>query len=325
MKPSRVFVLWALAFCLLLTRGTGERCDVPADQQPAQQDATPSGASKDPTVVDEGEEQLRTLLAKYERLGMWNDQPWSPMTHKHHHIKRGEPAPEPAQEQKQGEEQGKAQEKEQGKEQREEQGKEQEQEPPIEPPSQPNTLNPEPIPWFCHQLDCPKYEQQNLTYELRVYKAAKWVSTTVDESMSIHAATIIGFRRLYKYIMGANDRGERIPMTAPVQTQVAAGEGPWSATNFTISFFIPFSLQDNPPQPSEKNVYIEDRPELKLAVDEFDGFARHGKAMEKAEQLQGVLDDAGVEYDDDEFSLSQYDPPFRFRNRHNEIWIKLKS
>jgi len=47
---------------------------------------------------------------------------------------------------------------------------------------------------------------QDRSYEVRRYEAAKWVSTVVTTA-SWKAATSIGFKRLFRYIQGANDAG----------------------------------------------------------------------------------------------------------------------
>ena len=44
-----------------------------------------------------------------------------------------------------------------------------------------------------------------------------------------------------------------------------------------------------------------------------------------AQALSDALDADGVEYDDSHFYSAGYDPPFRLRGRHNEIWIKAKE
>ena len=97
-------------------------------------------------------------------------------------------------------------------------------------------------PWFCHGLDCPPFavERRGDGYDVRVYPAGlRWTSTTVTGS-SYDDATATGFERLFKYISGANEGNETIPMTAPVRVAVAPGDGPFCDSNFTVSFFVPF-------------------------------------------------------------------------------------
>ncbi len=52
----------------------------------------------------------------------------------------------------------------------------------------------------------------------------------------------------------------KIPMTAPVVTEIEHGAGPDCESNFTMHFFIPFNLQSNPPAPVEAGVFIRNVP-----------------------------------------------------------------
>jgi len=46
-------------------------------------------------------------------------------------------------------------------------------------------------------------------------------------------------------------------MTVPVVTEVKASSCVFCRTNYTMSFYIPSIYQDNPPVPTNKEVYIE--------------------------------------------------------------------
>ena len=87
-------------------------------------------------------------------------------------------------------------------------------------------------PWFCHNLDCPKFEVQSKeeAFEVRQYAAATWVSTDV-EAYAYALAANTGFKRLFQYIDGANHDAVKIPMTAPVRTRIRCAHVCWELVN----------------------------------------------------------------------------------------------
>ena len=119
--------------------------------------------------------------------------------------------------------------------------------------------------------------------------------------------------------------------------------------------------QEDPPKPSEPDVYIESSKRFTAYVAQSGGFliddfsvARMAKALSevgpprwprkhkrrawpltlpcvwaaKAElpvlawfAFPQALDAEGVEYEDEHFYTAGYDPPFRLQGRHNEVWF----
>lgn len=186
----------------------------------------------------------------------------------------------------------------------------------------PATANDE-SPWFCHDLDCPKFTVvKNITddVQLRRYAAGKWASTVVT-GVKYDKAVATGFWRLFKYISGNNEPQQKVEMTAPVTVRVIPSQGPFCEDNFTISFFVPFEFQSSPPQPSDEAVYIEDRPALEVFVSSFGGWATGSSYLSQAADLTEMLEDAGHDIITDHFYTAGYDSPFRLLNRHNEVWI----
>nr|XP_027221723.1 heme-binding protein 2-like isoform X2 [Penaeus vannamei] len=160
------------------------------------------------------------------------------------------------------------------------------------------------------------------TYEERVYPAQKWV-TTSHLSISHHEATSdVMFRKLFNYIDGQNDAAMKIDMTAPVTTLVIPGEGPNCENNFTMSFYVPAAHQDNPPTPTNPDVYIEERPELHVFSRRFHGFANDEDWIVNAAQLHDDLVAAGEEgVDFQTYYTVGYDSPFVIIGRNNEVWF----
>ncbi|GBF95219.1 hypothetical protein Rsub_07934 [Raphidocelis subcapitata] len=180
------------------------------------------------------------------------------------------------------------------------------------------------VPWFCHDLDCPRFSiKKNLTdlgIELRRYPAAKWASTKIEGS-SYDKAVATGFWRLFKYISGNNADGAKVEMAAPVTVKVLAGQGPACKDTFTVSFFVPFAHQSNPPKPSDESVFIESRPAADVYVASFGGWARGSTYLDHAADTAKALEGEGIETAGGFFWTAGYDSPFRLTSRHNEVWI----
>lgn len=185
-------------------------------------------------------------------------------------------------------------------------------------------------PWFCHELDCPIYSviSHNDNYTIREYKAAKWVSTKV-QSVDFRIATTKGFWRLMNYISGNNVQKKTVEMATPVHFQFESSRSKFVYSNLTMSFYLPYEYQEGEimiPDPIPGgNVAIVNLPQTKVAVLEFGGFVLTEKDIEaRMQRLRSHLEFDGLDYAKESVMVTQYDPPFRFKNRHNEIWIKLQ-
>jgi hypothetical protein len=129
-------------------------------------------------------------------------------------------------------------------------------------------------PWFCHENDCPVYSvvSNSTDYEIRNYISAKWVSAAIS-STKYTSAVLTGFDKLFQYISGTNVPKKTVPMTSPVLTAINPGAGPFCGSNFTVSFFIPYNLQNGPiPEPTDPIVFIETFVQQTVAVRSFGGF-----------------------------------------------------
>lgn len=58
----------------------------------------------------------------------------------------------------------------------------------------------------------------------------------------------------------------KVEMTAPVSCRVDPGAGPACESQFTVSFYIPEEHQENPPEPSDPDVFVEHRKEFTAYV-----------------------------------------------------------
>eukprot|EP01118_Nematostelium_gracile_P012594 TRINITY_DN4628_c0_g1_i1.p1 TRINITY_DN4628_c0_g1~~TRINITY_DN4628_c0_g1_i1.p1 ORF type:complete len:200 (-),score=56.47 TRINITY_DN4628_c0_g1_i1:75-674(-) len=179
-------------------------------------------------------------------------------------------------------------------------------------------------PWFCHDDECPEYQliTNNSYFELRKYQPAKWVSTSIV-GPSYDAAVATGFWRLFNYISGENNESQQIPMTVPVRVCVQPDETSTDSV-FTVSFFLPFEMQDNPPSPTNDQLYIEADEGMTVAVYSYPGFNSGSIMYMSATGLKIMLSEAKIQFEEpDSFVYAGYDAPNTIENRHNEVWIKV--
>jgi len=191
---------------------------------------------------------------------------------------------------------------------------------------------PPPEPSWCNGLDCPVYKSVRFcnnsqgSFEIRSYDALRWVSTNVS-SVTYDGVGQTGFNKLFKYISGANVGQQKVDMTAPVATDIYAGQGPNCNSTFRISFFIPYLYQgaQAPPQPTEEDVYIYTRPATLYAVGVFSGWANWWEVEVQPQivKLGAAVALANLTVPNGQESVSQYDSPFTIFNRHNEIWMPI--
>ncbi|XP_035693369.1 heme-binding protein 2-like isoform X1 [Branchiostoma floridae] len=156
-----------------------------------------------------------------------------------------------------------------------------------------------------------------MDYEERKYEGARWTSTTIPD-IEHRTAVSTGFRRLFKYISGHNEKQVRIPMTVPVLTKVEPGDG---QTDFMVSFFAPHADQaEGTAQPSDPEVFNNSLPEMTAYVKTFSGYAKDEDWTKQAELLAKSLDNDGKKYHKDFYYTAGYNSPFKPINRHNEVW-----
>jgi len=118
-------------------------------------------------------------------------------------------------------------------------------------------------------------------YEERLYPTQKWVKTQMPHISKDEVSSLM-FRKLFQFISGQNDKGVKIAMTTPVTTLIEPGAGPNCESTFTMAFYIPPSLQEDTPQPTDPTVSIEERPEFKVLARAFHGPADETSFLEQA-------------------------------------------
>ncbi len=93
------------------------------------------------------------------------------------------------------------------------------------------------------------YEEANyeLVKENKEYEIRKYSDRLVIETNSTEGN---GFRKLFNYISGNNEKNQEIKMTVPVTQEVKNG-------NMTMQFYLPLKFnKDNAPKPSNSDIKI---------------------------------------------------------------------
>ncbi|GLJ07049.1 hypothetical protein SUGI_0056530 [Cryptomeria japonica] len=195
---------------------------------------------------------------------------------------------------------------------------------------------PEAPPPSCKSIECPIYDiiEESDSYEIRRYNHTVWMSTSSIRNISFVDATRTGFLRLFDYIQGQNEKHAKVPMTAPVLTEIFPSSGPFCESSFIVSFYVPASFQKSPPKAKKSLALEESRWGVRFAaVRRFGGFVSDYNVGEEAAKLQASLmgtrwETAIAKSKSDESSLytvAQYNSPFEFESRVNEIWMPFSN
>merc|ERR1711909_221140 len=179
-------------------------------------------------------------------------------------------------------------------------------------------------PSFCRGNDCPVYDviERTENYELRIYRAGRWVSTQVE---SIDYEPDNGmFGKLFRYISGANVNEEVIEMTSPVLTRVVPGSGPNCKSTFARSFYIEWGRQGSAPAATEDGVYLETLPAMQIYVTSYSGYGSMDQNLAKVIELGNAIGDT-TKFQTGFWYFAGYDSPFQPFNRRNEVWLMARN
>ncbi|KAL0808105.1 hypothetical protein Bca101_100597 [Brassica carinata] len=192
------------------------------------------------------------------------------------------------------------------------------------------------FPPSCKRIECPSYELVNSGngYEIRRYNTTVWISTEPIKDASLVKATRTSFSQLFDYIQGNNDYQQKIEMTAPVIVQVSPSDGPLCESSFTVSFYVP---KQNQPDPAPaKNLHVQRWDTRYVAVKQLGGYVSDDTVGEEAAELETSLKgtvwgkaidksrEKGGVGSTSAYTVAQYNSPFEFLGRVNEIWLPFQ-
>ncbi|KAM7503859.1 hypothetical protein LguiB_002763 [Lonicera macranthoides] len=190
------------------------------------------------------------------------------------------------------------------------------------------------FPPSCNRIECPSYDliysgsDNGYAYEIRRYNSSVWISTSPIPDISLVGATRTGFLQLFDYIQGKNSYHEQIEMTAPVLAEVKPSDGPFCASSFVVSFYVPKKNQaDTPPA---KGLQVQRWGKTYVAVRQFSGFVTDLNVGVQAaalhDAISGTVWSSAIDKSHSgeattTYTVAQYNSPFEFENRVNEIWF----
>jgi DNA gyrase inhibitor GyrI len=126
------------------------------------------------------------------------------------------------------------------------------------------------------------YEEANyeVVEENKEYEIRKYSDRLVIETNSIEGN---GFRKLFNYISGNNEKNQEIKMTVPVTQEIKNG-------NMTMQFYLPLKFnKDNAPKPSNSDIEILTIEGGYYAVIEYSGRSSDKNFLKNKDILEKLL------------------------------------
>ena len=170
--------------------------------------------------------------------------------------------------------------------------------------------------------------------EYRQYEPYLVAETVVAGSADFDDAGAEGFRRLFRYIAGANTGRAKIAMTVPV-SQAAPSEKiamtvpvhqAGSASGWRVAFMLPGQYTpDTAPAPTDSRVSVVAMPGKLTAALRYSGRWTESNYCAKRDELLRILAAAGIK-PVAEPRLARYNAPFSLPLlRRNEVLIEVNK
>ena len=162
-----------------------------------------------------------------------------------------------------------------------------------------------------------KYETQKYNvivsdddFEIRYYPKA--LKAKVSSTKSSNG----NFYKLFKFISGNNENGDKIQMTTPVYMKNGKNKN-------TMEFVMPSKYDINSiSNPNDKDVTIFESEAKYYACIRYGGYSNDSKFKEHSNNLSQKLKELNIETVGDFFYVS-YDSPYKVFNRRNEAMIEI--
>ncbi|MDA8588907.1 heme-binding protein [Flavobacteriaceae bacterium] len=126
------------------------------------------------------------------------------------------------------------------------------------------------------------------------------------------------FSRLFKYISGNNEQGEKISMTTPVQMTNQDNVN-------TMEFILPSRYsEDNFAIPKDKNITVYNSDPGHFAAITYGGYSNTEKVKKYHSLLLKKLRESNLEVINSKPVVLSYNSPYKVFNRRNEVLVEVK-
>ena len=161
------------------------------------------------------------------------------------------------------------------------------------------------------------YEEANyeVVKENKEYEIRKYSDRLVIETNSIEGN---GFRKLFNYISGNNEKNQEIKMTVPVTQEIKNG-------NMTMQFYLPLKFnKDNAPKPSNSDIKILTIEGGYYAVIEYSGRSSDKNFLKNKDILEKLLKQDNITILSSPIRAS-YNSPFTLPMlKRNEVMYRVE-
>jgi hypothetical protein len=166
-------------------------------------------------------------------------------------------------------------------------------------------------------IEMPKYtvlKSYGKNIELRQYPNMIVAKTNVKDK-SFDNSGSDGFRSIAGYIFGGNEKSEKIAMTSPVVMELG--------DSATMYFVMPSQYKkDELPNPSNKNVTIQEEVSKVLLVVRYGGYSNDERIESHSELLRQIIQKHHLKASGP-FMYMGYNAPWDIINRRNEVAVEI--
>lgn len=163
-----------------------------------------------------------------------------------------------------------------------------------------------------------KVLQQEKDFELREYETLHLAKVSLPSTDKRSKNMDGSFMKLFRFIDGGNERGEKIAMTTPVIVQRGEKES-------SMSFVMPkASVAKGLPVPKGE-VKLDQIQAVKVIAIRFSGVSKEAKEVEKLNALKAWAKTKSIDTEGEPF-FAYYDPPWTLGfMRRNEVLLRVKE